>query len=377
MKPAARLLGRLTFLLGLCGVGFAVYVNLTGRQPAANPATASAVVTAPWATDTDSDPQAGPPRHSLGAAGLIEPQSELIAIGTNVSGVVKEVFARPGQKVAKGEPLFLMDDREAQASLRAANAALTVADAKLKEAYAKADSMRDKLKSAEAQVKAGEAEVNIVSEVVRRDQKLFDRNNLSREELSITKNKLTEAESKLMDFQARYAECRDELRLLVTEAGDGPSIVLLKSELEAARVDVQSRQVRLDLYRVNAPITGQVLQVNVRAGEFAQAALNSTPLMVVGNMDTLHIRVEIDESEIHRFQPDQKAVATPRGEAQRRLDLQFVRAEPLVTPKQVLTGSITQRIDTRVMQVIYAIDAQEKGLSPGQQMDVFIQSTVK
>ncbi|MCY2933171.1 MAG: HlyD family efflux transporter periplasmic adaptor subunit [Planctomycetota bacterium] len=376
MKPGTRLLGQLTMILGLCGVGFAIYVNRSGRKPAAQSGPARAVVTDPWAS-AGGETETAQPLHSLGAAGLIEPQSELIAIGTNVSGVVKEVFAKPGHKVAKGEPLFQMDDREAQASLRAALAALTVAEARLKEAYAKGDSLRDKIKSAEAQVKAGEAELNIVDEIVGRDQKLFDRKSLSREELSITKNKLFETKSKLSDYRARYDECRDELRLLVTDSGDGPSIVLLKSQIEEARVEVQSRQVRLDLYRVNAPITGQVLQVNVRAGEYAQAALNSTPLMIVGNIDKLHVRVEIDESEIHRFNPEMKAIGTPRGESRRRMELQFVRAEPLIIPKQVLTGSTTQRIDTRVMQVIYTLDAKEKSLSPGQQMDVFIQSPVE
>jgi hypothetical protein len=105
--------------------------------------------------------------------------------------------------------------------------------------------------------------------------------------------------------------------------------------------------------------------------------LNETPLIALGNTEKLHVRVEIDESEIHRFQPQMKSIGTPRGEASRRLELQFIRAEPLVTPKQVLTGSTTQRIDTRVLQVIYSIDPAEKGLSPGQQMDVFIQTTVE
>jgi multidrug efflux pump subunit AcrA (membrane-fusion protein) len=376
MKTGTRLLGQLTMILGLCGVGFAIYVNQSGRKPTAQPGTAISVVSDPWESAVD-DTETANPLHSLGAAGLIEPQSELIAVGANVSGVVKEVFVKPGQKINKNDPLFQMDDREAQATLRASIAALNVANARLKETYAKGDTLRDKIKSAEAQVKVGEAELNIADEIVLRDQKLFDLKSISREELNIMKNKFMEANSKLSDYRARFQEARDELRLLVTEEGDGPSIVLLKAQLEEARAEVQSNQVRLELYRVIAPINGEILQVNVQPGEFAQAALNETPLIALGNTEKLHVRVEIDESEIHRFQPQMKSIGTPRGEASRRLELQFIRAEPLVTPKQVLTGSTTQRIDTRVLQVIYSIDPAEKGLSPGQQMDVFIQTTVE
>ena len=50
----------------------------------------------------------------------------------------------------------------------------------------------------------------------------------------------------------------------------------------------------------------------------------------------------------------------------------FVRFEPLVVPRRSLTGDSTERVDTRVLRVIYAFDPKQMAAFPGQQMDLFI-----
>jgi hypothetical protein len=54
--------------------------------------------------------------------------------------------------------------------------------------------------------------------------------------------------------------------------------------------------------------------------------------------------------------------------------LRFVRVEPLVVPKRALSGMTTERIDTRVMQLIYAIVEDGMAILPGQQVDVLIEA---
>jgi HlyD family secretion protein len=51
-----------------------------------------------------------------------------------------------------------------------------------------------------------------------------------------------------------------------------------------------------------------------------------------------------------------------------------VRAEPLVVPKRALSGLTTERVDTRVMQLIYAIVEDGAAILPGQQVDVLIEA---
>jgi hypothetical protein len=55
------------------------------------------------------------------------------------------------------------------------------------------------------------------------------------------------------------------------------------------------------------------------------------------------------------------------------VELEYVRTEPLVSPKRTLTGSVSERVDTRVMQVIYSVSPSKLKASIGQQLDVYIE----
>jgi HlyD family secretion protein len=61
-----------------------------------------------------------------------------------------------------------------------------------------------------------------------------------------------------------------------------------------------------------------------------------------------------------------------RGDPSQGFDLECVRVEPYVIPKKSLTGDNTERVDTRVLQVIYAVKGAKQSLFVGQQVDVFI-----
>jgi HlyD family secretion protein len=110
----------------------------------------------------------------------------------------------------------------------------------------------------------------------------------------------------------------------------------------------------------------------VRPGEYVGAP-PSQALMVLGATDkVVHVRVDIDEHDIPRFKAGAPAEASLRGAPEKKYPLTFVRVEPYVIPKKSLTGDNTERVDTRVLQVIYALDVTGKPVYVGQQMDVFI-----
>jgi hypothetical protein len=56
-----------------------------------------------------------------------------------------------------------------------------------------------------------------------------------------------------------------------------------------------------------------------------------------------------------------------------KIPLTFVRIEPYVVPKKSLTGENTERVDTRVLQIIYRFDRPPFPVYAGQQVDVFIE----
>jgi CBS domain len=68
------------------------------------------------------------------------------------------------------------------------------------------------------------------------------------------------------------------------------------------------------------------------------------------------------------------AIAVVRGNPTLRTALVYKWTEPYVVPKRSLTGSTTERVDTRVMQVVFSFERTHIPVFVGQQMDVFIQA---
>jgi multidrug resistance efflux pump len=124
---------------------------------------------------------------------------------------------------------------------------------------------------------------------------------------------------------------------------------------------------------VNASIDGEILQCKVRPGEYAQSGPLQQPLILMGDTSHLNVRVDIDEQDGWRVRNGAIAVASPRGQGAQRYSLHFERFEPYVIPKKNLTNDATERVDTRVLQAIFALDAGTP-VRAGQQMDVFIRA---
>src|SRR5262249_52001808 len=133
----------------------------------------------------------------------------------------------------------------------------------------------------------------------------------------------------------------------------------------------------LDKTITKAPIDGAILKVNVRLGEYAAAGVLSAPLMTMGSIEPLHMRVDVDEADAWRVRSDSPAIARLRGNPAIAVALSFVRFEPYVLPKRSLTGDTTERVDTRVLQAIYAFRPNNFPAFVGQQVDVFIKASTR
>src|SRR6516225_11269054 len=87
----------------------------------------------------------------------------------------------------------------------------------------------------------------------------------------------------------------------------------------------------------------------------AEHLLNTAITQANGSVTPLHVRVDVDEHDAWRVRGGAPAAASPRGNGSIRIPLEFVRFEPYVVPKKSLTGDSTERVDTRVLQIIYRV----------------------
>lgn len=265
---------------------------------------------------------------AVAGAGVVEPSSELVEIGSHVPGVVSQVHVKAGDQVPVGAPLFTIDRRDIVSVI---------------------DEARARVERLEATVAAARTALRVAQDQLALYRGVDDERAVSRQEV-IQRRGVAE------DARAQVA---------VAEA-----------QLQEARAQLQSAKVDYDRHTVRAPRSAEVLQVRLREGEFATAGPpmggNRDPLITMGVTRPLHVRVDIDESEIERVALGRPAVVSPRGDAGRQVRAAFVRAEPLVVPKRSLTNASTERVDIRVLQLIYALPMSGHQFFVGQQVDAFV-----
>ncbi|MGE3240089.1 MAG: HlyD family secretion protein [Pirellulales bacterium] len=306
-------------------------------------------------------PAVSPFPNTVAGAGMVEPETENIAVGSPVPGVVVEVLAKVGQKVKTGDPLFRLDDRQLKAQLAIREAMLADAKAQLE----KLDEMprKEELPPAEAKVLEAKADWENWEQQWSRGERLVTQNAMSEEEFMERKQQALQARERYNNAVAAY----DLLKAGAWE----PDKRVAAAAMKHAAAQIEETKTDLERLVIRALVDGEVLQVNVRPGEFVGAPPTQA-LVVLGSVNQLHVRVDIDEYDIPRFINDAPARATLKGQPNEFFPLRFVRIEPYVVPKKSLTGDNTERVDTRVLQVIYAIDTGGKRLFVGQQLDVFI-----
>ncbi|MDP1796753.1 MAG: HlyD family efflux transporter periplasmic adaptor subunit, partial [Planctomycetaceae bacterium] len=151
-------------------------------------------------------------------------------------------------------------------------------------------------------------------------------------------------------------------------------IAVNEAQWERARALLQQAEIEIERLQVRAPIRGTVLKVDVRPGEYVGTPPGQV-LMILGDIDQLHVRVDIDEQDLPRFRPGLPGTGYVRGDANTPIELQFVRVDPFAEPKKSLTNAGNERVDTRVLQVIYALRSPPSTLYVGQQIDAFLNAT--
>lgn len=262
--------------------------------------------------------------NSVAGTGIIEATRENVKIGAPKGGLIQKICVQVGSKVKLGEPILQLDDREARAQLLTMQTQL--------------DAMRASC----------ESEKVLMADA--KDQ--FDRTESLAKQNVASVDERTRKQFALQSMEARVAK--------------------IAADIKAAEAQVELAQTNLDILTVRAPRDGTILQVNVREGEYA-GTTPTDPLMILGETDRLQIRTDVDEQNAPLVTPNQPAVAFLKGDTKSPIPLRFVRIEPYVIPKKSLTGDSTERVDTRVLQIIFEFDRPATPVYVGQQMDVFIQ----
>ncbi|MCB1067336.1 MAG: biotin/lipoyl-binding protein [Simkania sp.] len=256
-------------------------------------------------------PPKPPYKHYVAGSGTVEAASEDIAIGVPFNEITWKVFVKAGDQVEVGDALFELDTRAFRAELA--------------EAYKKRD-------------------VSIA--------------NYENEKTTFG------LYQKLKDKRA-VSENEYNKRFYATE--------IALQEIYEAEANIERIETNIQRSIIRAPVSGEVLKVNIRVGESANInPFNNVSLIVFGDTKHYHVRVEVDEDDAWRIVKGEPAMAYVRGNSSISVPLRFLYIEPYVIPKTSLTGDNTERVDTRVLQIVYEMDRDSLPIYVGQIMDVYI-----
>ena len=259
-------------------------------------------------------------RPSYGA-GIIEASSENIAIGTPFVEPIVEVYVVEGDMVQEGDPLLKQDTRSLEAQRETALSQLCA------------------------------AEINYEN----------------------------------LKVQFSFYERLTDKRAVSEQAYAAAYYAMLEAQEQVQVAQNQLLQVETDIDRstIRAPVEGEILQVNAHIGEiYAPDSYNitasyinlQTAQILMGTVSPLQMRIDIDEEDCWRFLKGSKATAFVRGNANICFPMKFLRIEPYVIPKLSFTGETTERLDTRVLQVLYRFEQMDLPIYPGQLLDVYIET---
>lgn len=354
----------------------AVVLTILAIQGTRSPLKASAVLVSPPAPapvkpvlSAPSSPATvpAPPSNRLCGAGIVEPCTENISVGTLVPGVVSQVLVKVGQSVPAAAPLYRIDDRQLRGTLKVREAALLCAEVDL----ARLEKMPrpESLPAAEAKVYEAKAMLAAQRDLFDRSAGLRPRHAIAEEEYVTRKQGYEAAQQQVHRLEAEYA--------LLRAGAWEPDKAVARAAVARAKAEVEQTRIDLDRLMVRAPVSGQVLQINVRPGEFVSTPHPVSPI-VLGDLVTLHVRVDIDGHDIPRFRPGLSAKATPRGHTQPEYPLEFVCVQPYVIMKRSYVNNSTSSspwVDPRVLQVIYTLKGGGESLYVGQPLDVSIDLT--
>jgi HlyD family secretion protein len=240
----------------------------------------------------------------------------------------------------------------------------------------KAQPRKETLDVAEAQVVSAQTVLKTAQDALDKQQAAYDLNSKS-----ISKDALDSAANAVANAKANLeVACRQRD---LTKAGAWIfDINNQERQYNALTKSYSSATALLAKYTLRAPEDGIVLAINPTVGSFvsAQGAYDTytqgmDPVMVLGSPHAhLNVRCYVDEILVPRLPVAgaMKAQMSVRGSTV-KIPIEYVRTQPIVSPKIELSNQRLERVDVRVLPIIFRIGkSQDVKLYPGQLVDVYI-----
>ncbi|WP_411384835.1 macrolide transporter subunit MacA [Pseudomonas sp. MPB03] len=213
------------------------------------------------------------------ASGTLEGIKQ-VDVGAQVSGQLKSLKVKLGDKVKKGQWLAEIDPMLAQNSLR--------------QALVNEENLVAKRQATAAQLKDAKA--------------TYDRYKKLQPDDAISKQEYETAESNYR----------------VEEA----NLLSLNAQIKDARIQVETARVNLAYTHIVAPIDGYVVGVVTQEGQTVIAEQLAPVLLKLADLDTMTVKAQVSEADVIHIVPGQEVYFTILGESEKRYYAKLRGTEP-------------------------------------------------
>ena len=295
--------------------------------------------------------------------GRVEPLSEDIQIGSELSGKLKSVNVEEGDRVRKGQVLAVLENADYSAEVLSAHADVEAKDAALRKVVNGA--RLQERSEALASVRAAQVVMDNARAEMERRQKLFaEAGVISQEELDRYTRAYDVAHEQYQETVQRHALIDDHAR--------EEDVALAQADLQLAKGRLEDAQAKYDKTLIKSPIDGLVLRKHHRAGEsVSNSSTVPDPIFTVGDTNVLRVRVDVDETDVNRVRVGQKAYVTADAFGDQKFWGRVVRVGEQLGPKNVRTDEPTEKVDKKILETLIELDRGAQ-LPDGLRVDAYV-----
>jgi len=298
----------------------------------------------------------------IAGPGRVEPSSEDIKIGSELSGRLKIVNVEEGDPIHRGEVLAELENADYRAQVESARANVIAKEATLRKVINGA--RHQERAEAWSSVNEAKAVMENAQAELRRRQELFSAGVVSREELDRFAREADVAKAKYDAAVQQHA--------LVDDHAREEDQSFAEADVKLAQAQFEEAEARYAKTFIRSPIDGTVLRKHHRSGEsVSNSSTVPDPILTIGDRKTLRVRVDVDETDVSKVSVGQRAYVTADAYGKQKFWGHVVRVGQQLGPKNVRTDEPTEKVDTKILETLVELDPGST-LPDGLRVDAFI-----
>src|SRR5271165_5867338 len=233
--------------------------------------------------------------------GRVEPVTEDIKVGSELSGKLKAVLVEEGDRVHKGQIVAELENADYQAAILSAQATVHQREAELRKVINGARTQERG--EALATVQQNKAVMENAKAEMDRRQQLFAAGVVSREELE---RYVREYDVALANYNEAYQH-----HSLVDDKPREEDRAASQAAFDLAKSELAEAEARYEKTLIRSPIDGVILRKHHRSGEsVSNSSTVPDPIVTIGDNSLLRVRMDVDETDVAKVQVGQAAYVT-------------------------------------------------------------------